>query len=310
MSTAKKSNPGLWKRIVASVKAGTKGGNAGQWSARKAQLAVQKYKKSGGGYKGAKKASNSLSKWGKQKWRTSDGSKSEGKKRYLPDAAWKALSPAERAATNKAKAAGKKAGKQFVAQPKKIASKVKKYRSYEEGGIVTDPPRRPNTAAVSDTTNTLQGPGSQEILRRQRFKESTFNPKAVSPAGAKGLGQIMPSVKADAVKAGIIKETDNLFDPEVNKKVQQWYMEDLYNASFINKPNQDNKVRLAKTLAAYNWGRGNLSNYLNSQKKQGADIYNSLDWIEGLPLETRDYVQKILLKENRNFEDQLKKASK
>jgi len=206
--------------------------------------------------------------------------------------------------------AGTKGGEQFVPQPKKVAEKVKKYRSYEEGGIVTDPPRRPSTASVSDTTNTLMGPWSQEILRRQQFKESTFNAKAVSPAGAKGLGQIMPSVKADAVKAGIIKETDNLFDPAVNKKVQQWYMEDLYNASFINKPNQDNKVRLAKTLAAYNWGRGNLSSYLNEQKKGGADIYNSLDWLDGLPLETRDYVQKILLKENRKFEDQLKQATK
>jgi len=44
-----------------------------------------------------KKSQESLRNWTKQKWRTSDGSKSEGKKRYLPDAAWKALSPAERA---------------------------------------------------------------------------------------------------------------------------------------------------------------------------------------------------------------------
>jgi len=128
MSTAKKSNPSLWKRIVASVKAGTKGGRAGQWSARKAQIAVARYKKSGGGYKGAKKASNSLSKWSKQKWRTSDGSKSEGKKRYLPDAAWKALSPAEKRATNRAKASGNKQGKQFVKQPKNIAKKVRRFR--------------------------------------------------------------------------------------------------------------------------------------------------------------------------------------
>jgi len=39
-----------------------------------------------------KKSQESLKKWTKQKWRTSDGTKSEGKKRYLPDAAWKALS--------------------------------------------------------------------------------------------------------------------------------------------------------------------------------------------------------------------------
>jgi hypothetical protein len=128
MSTAKKTKGKLWKRIVASVKAGSKGGKPGQWSARKAQLAVARYKKSGGGYKGAKSSSNSLSKWSKQKWRTSDGSPSKGKKRYLPDAAWKSLSSAEKAATNRAKAKGNKAGKQFVKQPKKIASKIKKFR--------------------------------------------------------------------------------------------------------------------------------------------------------------------------------------
>ena len=126
--TAKKTKGALWKRIVANVKAGGKGGRPGQWSARKAQIATARYKKAGGGYKGKKSSSNSLSKWSKQKWRTSDGSKSEGKKRYLPDAAWKALSPAEKAATNKAKAEGNKKGKQFVSQPKNIKKKVARYR--------------------------------------------------------------------------------------------------------------------------------------------------------------------------------------
>ena len=75
-----------------------------------------------------KKSQQSLANWGKQKWRTSDGSPSKGKKRYLPDAAWKALSPAEKAATNRAKAKGNKAGKQFVKQPKGVAKKTARYR--------------------------------------------------------------------------------------------------------------------------------------------------------------------------------------
>ena len=129
MSSAKKTNPGLWDRIVASTKAGTKGGDPGEWSARKAQLATQKYKAAGGGYKGPKPADNSLAKWTDQKWRTSDNTPSEGKKRYLPDAAWKSLSPAEKAATNAAKAKGNAQGKQFVAQPDKVAKKTAKYRS-------------------------------------------------------------------------------------------------------------------------------------------------------------------------------------
>ena len=75
-----------------------------------------------------KNPQKSLKDWTAQKWRTSDGKPSEGKKRYLPDAAWKALSPSEKAATNKAKATGNAKGKQFVAQPKKIATKTAKYR--------------------------------------------------------------------------------------------------------------------------------------------------------------------------------------
>lgn len=128
MSTATKTNPALWKRVVSSVKSGSKGGDPGEWSARKAQIAVKKYKDAGGGYKGAKSSSNSLSKWSKQEWTTSSGKPSEGKRRYLPKKAWGSLSASEKAATNRAKAEGNKAGKQFVKQPKSVAKKVAKYR--------------------------------------------------------------------------------------------------------------------------------------------------------------------------------------
>ena len=70
----------------------------------------------------------SLKRWTEQDWKTSDGKPSEGKKRYLPAKAWDALSPAEKKATNAAKAAGNKAGKQFVKQPKAVAAKTKQYR--------------------------------------------------------------------------------------------------------------------------------------------------------------------------------------
>jgi hypothetical protein len=75
------------------------------------------------------KSQESLSKWTRQKWRTSSGKPSNGKRRYLPDAAWNALTPAEKRATNAAKAKGNRKGKQFVAQPKKVAKKVRKYRT-------------------------------------------------------------------------------------------------------------------------------------------------------------------------------------
>jgi hypothetical protein len=76
------------------------------------------------------KAQQSLDKWTKEKWTTSDGKPSKGKKRYLPKAAWADLTPAEKRATNRAKAKGDggKTGKQFVPQPKKIAKKTAKHR--------------------------------------------------------------------------------------------------------------------------------------------------------------------------------------
>lgn len=71
----------------------------------------------------------SLKDWGDQKWRTKSGKKSSDTgERYLPEAAIKSLSPAEYAATTRAKRMGAAAGKQFVKQPKAIAKKVAAYR--------------------------------------------------------------------------------------------------------------------------------------------------------------------------------------
>ena len=75
------------------------------------------------------KSQRSLKAWSKQKWRTKSGKpSSKSGERYLPEAAIKALSPQEYAATTKAKRKGTKAGKQFVKQPKKIAKKTRSYR--------------------------------------------------------------------------------------------------------------------------------------------------------------------------------------
>lgn len=117
------TKPALRERLKKKIMAGTKGGKAGQWSARKAQMLASEYEKSGGGYKGSKTAKQkSLTKWTGEKWRTSDKKpairkSSSGKtvtKRYLPDKAWDKLTPAQKKATNKKKAAASKKGKQFV----------------------------------------------------------------------------------------------------------------------------------------------------------------------------------------------------
>lgn len=129
-----RSDEPKWKRIVAAVKAGSKGGAPGKWSARKAQLATQRYKKSGGSYSGPKtKAQKSLSKWTKEEWGTKSGKNStQGKKatgeRYLPKKARESLSKKEYAKTSAKKRKDTKAGNQFSKQPKKIAKKTARHR--------------------------------------------------------------------------------------------------------------------------------------------------------------------------------------
>ncbi len=132
------TKPEMRERIKNRIMRGTKGGKAGQWSARKAQMLAAAYEKAGGGYKGKKTAKQkSLKKWTGEKWRTSDKKPairkdSSGKtvtKRYLPDKAWDKLTAAEKKATNKKKAAGSRKGKQVVKNTKAAAKASKSVRS-------------------------------------------------------------------------------------------------------------------------------------------------------------------------------------
>jgi hypothetical protein len=128
------TNPAKREALKKKIMASSKGGKPGQWSARKAQLLAQEYKKSGGGYSGPKTSKQkSLSKWTKEDWGTksgkpsTQGSKATGE-RYLPKKARAALTSEEYKKTSEAKRKGTKAGKQFVKQPKTIAKKTARYR--------------------------------------------------------------------------------------------------------------------------------------------------------------------------------------
>lgn len=125
-----RTNPKLWEQAKAQAKAKM----GGKHSARAMQLAGKIYKDKGGGYSGEKtEAQKSLSKWTKEDWGTKSGKNSTvGPKatgeRYLPKRAREALSPAEYAATTRAKREGTRKGEQFVAQPKRIAKKTARFR--------------------------------------------------------------------------------------------------------------------------------------------------------------------------------------
>jgi hypothetical protein len=124
-TTARKTDPKLWERVKAEVTKGDKGGDPGEWSARKAQMAVQEYKRRGGGYEGKKSADNSLKQWENEDWGTKSGKPSgETGERYLPKEAREKLSDADYKRTTAKKRADTRAGKQFSKQPRDIAKKA------------------------------------------------------------------------------------------------------------------------------------------------------------------------------------------
>ena len=128
--TAEKTDPKLWDQVKAEVTEGDKGGRRGQWSARKAQLATQEYKKEGGGYEGARSSENHLSQWTREDWGTKSGGESgETGERYLPRTAREHLNDAEYKRTSEKKRADTAKGRQFSAQPADIAKKTSQDRA-------------------------------------------------------------------------------------------------------------------------------------------------------------------------------------
>lgn len=124
------SNPRLWQNIKRKVMSlETAGTRAGQWSARKAQMAVRLYKESGGSYFGRKDPQNSLTRWSRQDWTTKSGKPSHTTgERYLPRKAIEHLSDAEYRLTSRFKMEAMNQNREYSKQPKQIAEKVKKYR--------------------------------------------------------------------------------------------------------------------------------------------------------------------------------------
>lgn len=135
-----------------------------------------------------------------------------------------------------------------------------------------------------------------DIEARQHYAETRFKNNQTSHAGAVGAYQIMPIAYKEYVqKTGL---TGDLHDYNFNKQVRDYMLNALYNRSFATKNNQSDKMRLAKAMAAYNWGAGNLTRHLEKLKNSGMDIYNSFSWIDTLPSETRNYVNFIVLKKD------------
>ena len=165
-ATAEKSNPKLWDKVKKEVTASDKGGKPGQWSARKAQLAVHEYKDEGGGYKGKKSADNHLTEWTDEKWGTKSGEASATTgERDLPKKARDALSQDEYARSTAKKRADTRKGQQHSPQPKDVAAKTAAYR---EHGHTTD--AKESKAALYAEAKKRDIPGRSKMDRDQLLK--------------------------------------------------------------------------------------------------------------------------------------------
>lgn len=113
--------------------------------------------------------------------------------------------------------------------------------------------------------------------------ESSFNPYAVSPKGAKGLMQVMPSTGTwVAEQLGMTDfDVSHLDDPEINIQIGAWYF------SYLRNLFDNNSIA---ALAAYNGGLGNVRRWLNEEIWSG-----QVDDLMNIPFpETRTYVQRVL----------------
>lgn len=119
-------------------------------------------------------------------------------------------------------------------------------------------------------------------------QESTFNRRAVSPAGARGLMQLMPGTAQEvARKLGIAHSNARLTaDPDYNVTLGSWYIQDMierFNGSYV------------LATAAYNAGPSRVQGWLRQFGDPRAEGIDPVDWIELIPIyETRNYVQRVM----------------
>jgi hypothetical protein len=172
---------------------------------------------------------------------------------------------------------------------------------FDEGGISGE-----TSALVSSTTLPMDS-----LLNRQLFQESSFIADAESSAGAIGLSQFTEDTFDYAVSKGWVPEgktyEDLKTDTDLAVDLQEKYMSNLMNRKWNTGSDE---VRRAKALAAYNMGPTKLVKKLNKLRKEGKDIYGSLDWVDSLNDETKNYVINILQGGGTDYESQYTQAYK
>lgn len=138
-----------------------------------------------------------------------------------------------------------------------------------------------------ETTDPPPGPIDPALTLGVIRQESSFDTAATSPAGARGLMQLMPGTASDvARKLGLqITPASLTLDPDQNMRLGTTYLQGLLD--------QFTGV-LPLAVAAYNAGPGRVQQWLASLGDPRTGQIDMIDWIELIPFnETRNYVQRV-----------------
>ena len=152
-----------------------------------------------------------------------------------------------------------------------------------------------NDASGIDVNSIVVDP--EELKIKQAYAESGFRSNVKSGAGASGIFQIMPDVLKDYNTANNTSFTvDDLSNDSINTVVRDFKFNKTLNSEWVNKNNPSDAVRYAKALVGYNFGNMNTLRRLERAKKDGVDIYNTLDWLSTkyLPEESVNYTKYLL----------------
>jgi len=162
--------------------------------------------------------------------------------------------------------------------------------NYPGGELYSDEEARYTGEALPIKAKFFSDPGYMNaILDAQLVRESWLIPNLISSAGAKGIAQFMDPTWNDAIKNGWVPEGASPFNPKHAIPAQRELMKSLYNDySFIsNAPTEEERIK--RTLAAYNWGSGNV---------QDAVLSYGADWEQHIPEETEKYLKEIFKRVN------------
>ena len=164
--------------------------------------------------------------------------------------------------------------------------------------LLTDPSI--TTWTLEDRDTLLEPIDAEDYKNRQEFMESNFNPNAYN-SNSKAIGRFQITPIAHKEYQNKTGNTGNLYDPEYNEQVRDWYMDEYLPNLKTTKEREYPLVKAAIQAGGFNAGPDTMKKELRRLEKLGFDTKNSLGWVEHVRMpETRNYIKFTVLNQDIN----------